>query len=89
MSERESLLTKIEEKIRMLGEQLHSATSQNLAHMEEINALNNKIADLEILVDDTSSRQSGSDKNQIDTIKKELDKYIGEVSQCIEMVKDL
>lgn len=89
MSEQESLLAKIEEKIRTLGEQLVTASAQNVSYQEEINALKNKIADLESIVDDTTRHQQGSKSDQVDTIKKELDKYINEVSHCIEMVKEL
>ena len=89
MSEQESLLTRIEEKIRTLGEQLITASSQNASYQEEINALKNKIADLEVLVDDTTQRQQGKKSDQVDTIKKELDKYISDVNHCIELVKEL
>lgn len=89
MSEQESLLSRIEEKIRVLGEQLVASTAQNATYQEEINALQNKIADLEGLVSEKSHQNQGKNSGQIDTIKKELDRYIGEVNHCIELVKEL
>jgi chromosome segregation ATPase len=89
MSEQESLLSRIEEKIRTLGERLVAASSENASLKEEINALNNKIADLEEIFDESNQHQNGMKADQVDTIKKELDKYITEVEHCIEMVKDM
>jgi len=89
MSDRESILSRIEEKIRTLGEQLNQANSEKSSLVEEINALKNKIAGLEQIVDESSNHQGQSNSDQIDTIKKELDKYINEVEHCIDMVKQI
>ncbi len=89
MGERGSLLTSIEEKIRALGEQLQAARTNNAALQEEINALKNKNADLENIIDDTTRHQGGMKSDQIDSIKKELGKYINEVEHCIDMVKQI
>ncbi len=89
MSEQSGLLAKIEDKIRNLGEQLVATTAENHQLNEEINALKNKIADLEEIFDESKQHQNGRKPDQIDTIKKELDKYINEIEHCIEMVKEI
>ena len=89
MSDQAGLLVKIEDKIRALGEQLVAASAENHQLKDEINALKNKISDLEAIFDESSEYQNGRKPDQIDSIKKELDKYISEVEHCIEMVKSI
>lgn len=89
MSENESMIARIEEKIRTLGEELVSKKTENAALKEEINALKNKLTDLEEILDESGAHQNGQQADQIDSIKKELDKYIGEVEHCIDLVKQM
>ncbi len=89
MSDQDRLLLRIEEKIRTLGEQLTASNAANGALQEEISALKNKIAGLEEIIDESTRHQGEKKSDRIDTIKKELDKYISEVEHCIDMVKQI
>lgn len=89
MSEQENLYARVEEKIRALGEMLVAMRTENAALKDEVNRLQHKLTDLEDGQDQLSPSRGNRHSDQIDTVKKELDKYIDEVEHCIDLVKQL
>lgn len=89
MSEQENLYARVEEKIRSLGEMLMAMRMENAALKDEVNRLQHKLTDLEDGQDQLSPSRGNRHSDQIDTVKKELDKYIDEVEHCIDLVKQL
>jgi translation initiation factor 2B subunit (eIF-2B alpha/beta/delta family) len=91
MAQTDNLIEKIEEKIRTLGEQLVKANQVNASLTEEIQALKNKITDLESVVVEKKSEMvdNGGNRDQIQNIKTQLSLYIEEVDDCIDMLKQI
>lgn len=89
MSEHENMYARIEEKIRALGDMLVAVRTENAALKDEVNRLQNIVTDLEEGPDNESLRQGSRQSDQVESVKKELDKYINEVEHCIELVKQL
>ena len=91
MANSDKLLDRIEEKIRNLGEQLLGSKQENAALVEEIQALKNKITDLESVVVGEKSEvgNKGRERVQMENIKSKLDLYMEEVDECIDMLKQM